>query len=606
MQANSQILHQILNNRFRSVADQMSRTMVRSSYSTIVKEMEDCSAALFDRQGRLISEGANVPIHLNALGPCLETVLGQYFPPETLVPGDLIVTNDPFSGGRSWGPHHTSDVVAIMPVFLGDSLIGYAVTMLHHRDVGAAWSSSISWTVEVWQEGLRIPPIKLFERDRLVAAAWQIIMNNTRVPKDMAGDLMAQISACKVGAAGLRATVERYGVELIERVIDELLDYSERRTRAEIAAIPDGTYEHEEWVLDDGSHGGPYRLRVQVTVQGSDMVFDYTGTDPQINGPINAPYSATYSATLYTVRAITDPTIPTNAGGSRPVRVIAPEGSLVNCRLPAGCFQRMIVCHSIVDLLMGALAQAAPEKVMADSCGNIYDRCSAINLRTHPRGGEVDHRQIWGEVVAGGLGARAHKDGLSVMSCHVTNCPNPSLEAQEIEAPVRFLKKEFRPDSAGAGQYRGGYGEERSWQVLGQDARWGHSSQKTRRPPQGLFNGKPGAPGRWVLNMGLSSEQVVAYAVDDITFLAEGTTVTHWTAGGGGYGDPLNRPLEAVVQDVIQGLCSTEAARLEYGVVIDPITFKVNETATLAERARQASQPPPIDPSRKCTSNPSL
>lgn len=593
MHTSSQILFQILNNRFRSVAEQMSRTMVRASYSTIVKEMEDCSAALFDRQGRLIAEGANVPIHLNALGPCLETVLGQYFPPDTLAPGDLIVTNDPFAGGRSWGPHHTSDIVAILPVFHHDRRIGYAVTMLHHRDVGAAWSSSISWTVEVWQEGLRIPPIKLYEGDKLVTAAWEMILNNTRVPTDMAGDLMAQVSACKVGADGLRATAAKYGIELMEQVIDELLDYSERRTRNAIAAIPDGSYDHEEWVLDDGSHGGPYRLKVRVTVQGSDLVFDYAGTDPQIKGPINAPYSATYSATLYTVRAITDPTIPTNQGGARPIRVIAPEGSLVNCRLPAGCFQRMIVCHSIVDLLMGALAPAIPERVMADSCGNIYDRCSAINLTTHPRGGEVDHRQIWGEVVAGGLGARARKDGLSVMSCHVTNCPNPSLEAQEIEAPVRFLQKQFRPDSAGAGRFPGGYGQVRSWQTLGLDARWAHSSQKTRRPPQGLVGGKPGAPGKWILNQGLPDEEVVPYAVDDIRFLAEGTTVTHLTAAGGGYGNPLTRPPEAVARDVVRELCSIEAARRDYGVVIDPLTFTVDEAATQAERARQARNAAP-------------
>lgn len=574
------ILLQILNNRFRSVAEQMSRTMIRSSYSTVVKEMEDCSSALFDRQGRLIAEGANVPIHLNALGPCLETVLHHYFPPAGLEPGDLIITNDPYAGGRSWGSHHTSDLVAIYPIFFRSELLGYAVTMLHHRDVGGAWSSAISWTVEVWQEGLRIPPVKLHKAGRRVDEVWHLIMNNTRVPNDMAGDLMAQISACLVGAEGVCAVAEKYGTDVMDAVIDELLNYSERRTRAEIEQIPDGEYEHEEFVLDDGSHGGPYRLKVKVTVSGSDLIFDYTGTDAQISGPINAPYSATYSATLYSVRALTDPSIPTNQGGARPIQVIAPEGTLVNCQLPAGCFQRMIVCHTIVDLIMGALAEAAPLRVMADSCGNIYDRCSAINLETHPRGGEVNHRQIWGEVVAGGLGARATKDGLSVMSCHVTNCPNPSVEAQEIEAPVLFLRKEFLPDSAGAGLYRGGYGQLRSWRILGQEARWGHSSQKTKTPPQGLFGGRPGAAGRWVLDAGSDRERVVQYAVDDITFLPEGTTVTHETAGGGGYGDPLLRPPDAVRLDVVRGLLSIHRAAEEYGVVIDRSTLTVDEVAT--------------------------
>ncbi len=579
------ILLQIVSNRLRSVAEQMSRTMVRSSYSTIVKEMEDCSSALFDRQGRLIAEGANVPIHLNALGPCLRTVLEQCFPPQTLAPGDLIITNDPYAGIHG-GSHHLSDIVAILPVFHADRLIGFAVSMLHHRDVGGAWSSSISWTVEIWQEGLRLPPIKLWRGGQRNDEVWKTILNNTRVPRDMAGDLMAQISACKVGAEGLRSIVDKYGLPMVESTIEDLLGYSERLTRREIAAWPDGEYEHEEWVLDDGSHGGPYRLAVKVAVSGSDLLFDYTGTDRQIPGPINAPYAATYSTTLYTVRALTDPSIPTNQGGARPIRVIAPEGTLVNARLPAACFQRMIVCHSIVDLLMGALAPAIPQRVIADSCGNIYDRCSAINLETHPRGGEVDGRQLWGEVVAGGLGARATRDGLSVMACHVTNCPNPSLEAQEIEAPVLFLRKESLPESAGPGRTRGGYGQIRSWKVLGRDARWGHSSQKTHRPPQGLFGGKPGRPGRWILDMGTEKERLARYAVDDIQFLPEGTTVTHETAGGAGYGDPLERAPAAVQTDVRRGLLSVATAEREYGVMIDPVTLEVDLSGTEILRSK--------------------
>lgn len=578
---------EIMNNLFRSIAEQMSRTMVRTAYSTVVKEQEDCSAALFDARGRLIAEGANVPIHLNALGPVLKTVLEDHFPPHTMKPGDVIVTNDPYLGGGSVGPHHTADLVVIAPAFSGDDLLGFAVTMFHHRDVGAVWQSSIAWTLEIWQEGMRIPPLKLRDGGEDCLPVWNFILNNTRVPRDMRADLLSQVAACRVGVQGLQRIVERYGLATVNEAIDFLLDYAERRTRAEIEKIPDGVYEHEEVVLEDGTGGGPYTVKAKITVSGSNIEVDYTGTDPQIHGPINSPYSSTYSATLYTLRALTDPSIPTNDGGARPITVIAPEGTLVNCRLPAATFQRMIVCHSLVDLIMGALAPAIPDKVMADSCGCIYDRGSAINVKTHPKGGEVNHRQTWGEVVPGGLGARAGKDGLNVMACHVTNCPNPSLEAQEIEAPVLFLRKEFLPDSGGAGKFRGGLGQVRSWRVMGHDARWSHTSQKSVRPPQGFFGGKPGGVSRWIINAGTEKERVVTQAVGDVIFLEEGDTVTLETPGGGGYGNPFDRPVEMVVHDVRQGFVTPEKAWEHYGVWIEPGTGEVDWERTRSRRGER-------------------
>jgi len=580
------IILEVMNNALRSVAEQMSATMVRSSYSTIVKEMMDCSSAIFDSEGRLLAEGANIPIHLNCLGPCLNTVLTKFFSKDQMNPGDIILTNHPYAGGESLGSHHTKDIIMIAPIFYDDTeLVGFSVTMLHHRDIGGTWTGD-SWTVEIWQEGLLVEPVKLYEKGVRNEAVWRIILNNTRAPRDMKGDLMAQISGCNIGIKGFNQIIAKYGLNLVKETIDELLNYSERLTRAEIKNIPDGVYTHEEKILDDGYQGGPYTLKLSVIVEGSDITFDYTGTDPQIKGPINSPLSATIPATYYTMRCLTNSSIPTNQGCHRPIKVIAPTGTLVNCTMPNGCFQRMVTDHILVDLIMGAMSKAIPHKVMADSCGTIYDFCSAINLETHPRGGEVNHRQYWGEIVPGGLGARPTKDGLTIMSCHVTNCPIPPLEAQEIEAPMLFLERSILPDSAGAGKFRGGFSQKRKWKMVGHDGQFFHTSQKSKIPPQGLFGGKCGKSGKWIINEGTPEEKVLDFAMGDVTFLKYGDTVTCITASGGGYGDPFERNLELVLSDVKQQLVSIENAAKEYGVVIDPVTLEIDYEATKLLRNR--------------------
>ena len=582
--ANS-ILLEVVNNALRSVAEQMTVTMVRSAYSTIVKEMMDCSSAIFDDKGRMLSEGANVPIHLNCLGPCLNTVLTKFFSREQMHPGDIILTNHPYAGGESLGSHHTKDLIMIAPIFYQDKeLVGFSVTMLHHKDVGGIWTGD-SWTVEIWQEGFLMEPVKLYDKGVRNEALWSVILNNTRTPRDMKGDLMAQISACNIGVKNFCQIVDKYGIATIREVTEALMDYSERLTRAEIAEIADGEYVHEEKILDDGFAGGPYTIKLTVRVKGDNIEFDYTGTDPQLRGPINSPLSATTSATYYAMRCVTDPNIPSNGGCQRPIKVIAPEGTLVNCQAPNGCFQRMVTDHILVDLIMGAMSQAVPTKVMADSCGNNYDFCNGTNLETHPRGGESTHRQYWGEIVPGGLGARATKDGLSAMACHVTNCPIPPLEAQEIEAPMMFIERALLPDSECAGKYRSGFAQRRKWQLVGYDGLLSHVSQKSFIPPQGLFGGEPGRCSQWIINEGKPNERVLEYSMGDVIPLEYGDTVTCLTASGGGYGDPFERDVEKVLEDVTLGLVSVERAKNVYGVAIDPATLTVDAKATEALRA---------------------
>lgn len=549
---------EIVRNALTMIAEQIAQRMIRSGTSYIIKEMEDCSAALFDGKGRLLAESASIPIHLNCIGITLRTVLDHYFPLDSWRPGDVVVTNDPYAGGESLSSHHTNDIIAFHPVFHDDQLVGFTALNVHHMDIGAMWMGTRGWGVEIWQEGLRIPPLKLFREGVRDDSLMALILNNSRVPSILENDLMGETAGIQVGAGEFRDLFENYGLDTILDCFDELILQSERRTRAEILAIPDGVYCHEEAILDDGAKGGPFKLVLKMTVAGDEVTFDFTGTDPQIDGPINAPLSATMAATYYVMKCITDPDIANTEGCKAPVHVIAPKGTLVNAQLPAACFQRMIVCHSIVDLVMGAVAQAAPERAMADSCGCLYNSTVAPNLDT----GEIG---VASEVVPGGIGATARADGIDVMSCHVTNCPIPPIEATEIEAPVLYLRREFATDTGGAGRWRGGMGQILEYKVLGVKPLFHHTSQKSVITPQGLMGGMPADGGGWVINRGKTGERRLPYAIGDVEFLVQGDTVTHISPGGGGYGDPAERTRAQILADIDAGLISREAARRDYG-----------------------------------------
>ncbi|MDT8857817.1 hydantoinase B/oxoprolinase family protein [Paracoccaceae bacterium Fryx2] len=554
---------EILRNALTMIAEQIAGRMIRSGTSYIIKEMEDCSAALFDGQGRLLAESASIPIHLNCIGITLRTVIDHYFPLESWKPGDVVITNDPYAGGESLSSHHTNDIIAFHPVFHAGTLVGFTALNVHHMDIGAMWMGTRGWGVEIWQEGLRIPPLKLVREGVTDAALLALILNNSRVPRILENDLMAEAAGIQMGATEFRALFERYGTDTVLECFDELINQSERRTRAEIAAIPDGVYRHEEVILDDGAKGGPYKLKLTMTVAGDEVTFDFTGTDPQIDGPINAPLAATMAATYYVMKCITDPDIANTEGCKAPVTIIAPKGSLVNAQLPAACFQRMIVCHSIVDLVMGAVAQAAPGRAMADSCGCLYNSTVAPNLGT----GEIG---VASEVVPGGIGATACEDGIDVMSCHVTNCPIPPIEATEIEAPVLYLRREFAPDTGGAGEWRGGMGQVLEYKVLGVRPLFHHTSQKSVVTPQGMMGGLPADGGGWIINRGTDSERRLEHAIGDVEFLTQGDTVTHISPGGGGYGSPATRSRARIAADIDAGLVSPDRARRDYGYEPDP------------------------------------
>lgn len=553
---------EIVRNGLKAVATRVTRRMIRAANSFIVKEMEDCSASILDPHGQLLAEEAGPPIQLNTVGICLKTILEHHIALVDWAPGDVVITNDPYAGDGSLGATHTNDYLAFFPCFHDGQLVAFTGLMVHHMDIGGMNMANRGWGTEIFQEGLRIPPLKIvkagvFDQDLLA-----VILRNTRTPEMLENDLLAQISSVQVAADDVIALFRKYGTNTMQACFATLIDYSEMRTRMEIQGIPDGIYFHEEPLLDDGAQGGPFHLRLRVVKSGTDICFDFTGTDAQISGPINSPLSTTLAAVYYVMRCLTGSTIPSTEGCKRPITVIAPPGTLVNARSPAAVYQRMIVCHTVVDLVMGALSKAVPERVMADSCGCLYN----FTYANDPANGQ---RSMWGEVVPGGIGATATADGIEVMACHVTNCHIPPIEAIEMESPVLYLRREMRCDSGGAGEFRGGVGQVLAYQVLGLEARLHHTSQKSVSRPQGVFGGSPGDGGRWVINEGLPSERTLPFAMGDIEPLAIGDVVTHYTPGGGGYGLPQNRNPQAVQRDVRNEFVSAHTAASAYGLPAD-------------------------------------
>jgi len=551
---------EILQNKLLTNVAQISYRLIRASHSFMIKEMEDCSSSLFDAECRLLAESANIPIHLNCVGIALQQILAHHIPVAEWKPGDVVLMNDPYTKGGSLGSAHTNDLVMYAPCFSGGRLVGFVGLMAHHLDIGAQWMGSRGWNVEIQQEGLILPPIKLVNEGIMNEALLATIVRNCRVPESLHNDLLAQLASLTAGAVELEAIYDHYGLATMQAAVDQIITHAEARSRAEVARIPDGTYRGEVPILDDGYAGGPYWLRVEIRKSGSDITFDFTGTDPQIRGPVNAPLSTTMSAVYYIMRSLTDPSIPNSEGCKRPITIIAPEGTLVNAKSPAAVNQRMVTCHSLVDLVMGALADAIPDRVIADSAGCQYNYIASHNPDT-------DRWESFGEVTPGGIGATALLDGMDVMACHVTNCAMPTIEATEAESSVLYLKREYRTDSAGPGYRRGGSGQVQVYKLLAPESEFHRTSQKSRIAPRGIAGGGAGASGRWIINEGCEDERVCEFSIGDVERLARGDTVSFYTTSGGGYGDPTKRERALIAADLRDGFISAEHARIHYGYV---------------------------------------
>ena len=567
---------EVIRNRLDAIADEMEITLLKSSHSPIVKEALDASAALFDANGQQIAQATAAPIHLGMIIPAVQRFL-EVFPPETMQEGDAYVLNDPFDGGT-----HLPDLVAALPVMVDGAPIALSVAITHHQEMGGRSAGSTPTdATEIFHEGLRIPPLRLYEAGKRNDTLFSMIERNVRVPSMVVGDIMGQLSACHVGRRGVLNMAEAYGVAGLELAMDELLDRAERLTRAALETIPDGTYHFVDYLDNDGiDTERRVRIEVAVTIDGSEFLVDLTGSDPQVPGPLNCVPASTLAAVYYVLKAITDPTIPNNAGCYRPATTILPEGSIVNAQPPAAVNARAVVVRRIVDAMIGALAPALPDRLPAASSGHpLVMSMGGIDP-------ESGRSFVTSDIGTGGMGARPGLDGIDAIQTDTSNAQNIPVEALEIESPLRVGHYRLRADSGGAGRYRGGLGLERSLEAVRGKVRVSHRGERHFTAPWGLFGGGAGTTSRSELTRADGSTERIP-SKRDFT-LAPGDRLELWTTGGGGHGDPLERLPELVLADVRDGKVSTDAAEAEYGVVLRDGEVVAEETAALRERQSAA------------------
>jgi N-methylhydantoinase B len=555
-----------------AIADDMAYTVVRIARSEIVKDVMDFSAALCAGDGQMIAQAKTIAQHLGAIPEAMAAVLATY--EGDLHDGDVVIMNDPYHGGM-----HLPDIFMFVPIFEGAQRRAFAVVICHHTDVGGRVpGSNASDSTEIYQEGLRIPPLKLYARGVLDRTLEALIRINVRVPDRVWGDLSAQFAAAQVGKRGLERLMRRYGADALDGYMQELLDYAERMTRAEIATWPRGTYRFTDHIDDDGFSDAPIPIRVAITVEeGGTLFVDYTGSSPQVRGALNATLSFTHSLTYLSVRCVLAKDVPNNVGMFRCVRVRAPEASVLNPVMPAPCAARALTGYRVFDAMLGALAQIVPEKVPAAGEGGNSVICIS--------GLRPDRRPfIIVDMICGAWGGRPDKDGLEAVTNASQNLSNMPVEVMEAEHPVRIEDYAFVPDSCGPGRYRGGVGVRRSYRILADEALLQMRTDRVRFRPYGLDGGGPGGPSRNAMEADGERRELPGKIT---TRVGKGALIVHEQAGAGGFGDPLARAPEAVVEDVLDGKITAGFAERHHAVVLAGEALDAAATERLrAERRR--------------------
>ncbi len=548
---------EVVRHKLEGIANEMESTLLRSSFSPIVKEGLDASAALFTIAGETLAQACAVPIHLATLIPIVETLLKE-FPPDAMRDGDIYIMNDPYLGGT-----HLPDIALVMPIFYQGRPIALSAAMTHHQDVGGMTPGSIPTNAtEIYQEGLRIPPLKLRDAGVMNDTLVKLLRLNVRIPDTVMGDLNGQIAGCMIGARRMVDLADGYGHNHLHAIFQELLDRSETMTRDALRQIPPGTYRYHDFLDNDGIElDRRIRIEVAATVADGAIHCDFTGTSPQLKGPFNVVKSGSQAAAYFAVRALTDPSIPTNAGCFRPVSLTLPKGTLVNPEEPAPVGSRTATIKRITGCILGAFKDVLPEKVPADSAGEL------LTLAFGGRRPDGNGNFVVGELIAGGSGASLGADGADVIETDATNCMNLPAEALEMEAPLRVARMALRTDSGGPGARRGGLGIVKEFEVLAVETTLTHRGERHFCPAQGSRGGYAGAPARSVIRRADGREEIVPSK--QVTTLKPGDRLVVETAGGGGYGDPHQRDRDLVRADVANGKVSPAAAAAVYGVAID-------------------------------------
>ena len=570
-EADDPIAFELFRNAIFSIADEMALTIFRTTYSGVLKDNMDYSTAFCDADGKLVAQGLTLPGHLGAIPTALEVVANRYR--DDMAPGDVFAMNDPFDGGM-----HLPDIFVFKPLYFEGRRIAFAATICHHTDVGGRVAgSNASDSTEIYQEGLRIPPLKLYEAGKPNATLFALIEKNVRVPIKVFGDLRAQLAACHIAERQFLELVERHGAALTERYMTQVIDHAERLTRSALQDLPNGQWSFEDWIDDDGVElDKPIRLFVTMTKQDDHMLVDWTGTDPQVKGAINNTLSYTKAASYTAIRSVLPANIPNNEGVFRAIEVTAPPGTIANGVLPAACAARGLTGFRMVDCAFGCLAMMLPDKVFAASDGG--------NTGISIGGYHADRSPfIYVDFTCGAWGARPWADGLDGNSNMFANMASHSVEVTEAEQPIRIEAYEFVPDKAGPGKFRGGVPFRRDYRFLEDEGILQVRSDRHSIPPYGLYGGQPGKPSQNHLNPETENRAMPSKLTMTIH---EGDVFRHEVAGAGGWGDPLERDPAAVARDVLNEVVSRGAASADYGVVIDGLG-RVDADATSRLRAEQ-------------------
>jgi N-methylhydantoinase B len=564
------IAFELFKNSLLSIADEMALTIFRTAYSGVLKDVMDYSTALCDGRGQIVAQGLTLPAHLGSIPEAMASVIRHYG--GQMQPGDVYCLNDPFDGGM-----HLPDVFVIKPIFYRGERLAMAATVCHHTDMGGRVAgSNASDSTEVYAEGLRIPPLKMYDKGEPNKTLFAFIEKNVRLPTRVLGDIRAQLAACHIAEEALLRLAARQGVESVQLYMRELIDYSERLTRAAIRGLPEGAYTFEDWIDDDGiQRDQPIRLKVTLRKEDDRLVVDWTGSAPQVKGAINNTLSFTKAATYTCIRSVLSGDIPNNEGFFRAIEVIAPPGTIANAVLPAATAARGLTGFRMVDCCFGALAMMLPEKVFAASEGGN----TGITI-----GGYYADRTpfIYVDFLCSAWGGRPWADGLDGNTHLFANLSLQSAEVCELEQPLEILACEFIQDVMGAGKYRGGASIRRDYRLLEEEAVLQIRSDRRAFRAYGLHGGQPGKPSWNIINP-LGEHQVVPAKIT--MTIKRGDVCRHEQPGPGGWGDPLEREPRRVLQDVRNEFVSLAAAREDYAVVLDPSTWTVDEEATRKLRA---------------------
>ncbi len=549
---------EVVKNALTSAAEEMKIVLAKTAYSPLLKVAGDYSCGIFDSDGNMVAQGPDLPIHLGSMPDAVRAVV-RAFP--DAASGDVFIHNDPYQGGS-----HLPDVNVVAPAFLDGRLLGFGCVRAHWPDIGSATPGSYGAVTEIYGEGLRLPPVRLYRNGKPDPAIEAIIFANVRTPTERLGDLRAQVAANWRAEARLQALARKYGTDTLLGIMQEVLDYSETMMRAALRALPDGEAEFSDVLDGDGviAQGAAtdetFTVKLRITKRGDTITVDFAGSDPQVAGPMNAPLTVTASGVFCALKMIVDPQslIPPNSGCWRPVTVTAPVGSVVHARLPAPVvYANHEMSHRVADMVMAAMHQITPRTVMAGSQGT---SCVMIFGGTDYRSGE---RYVSYESVKGGFGARPVKDGINAVASTVSNMMNTPVEIIEMSFPLRVEEYSILPDSGGAGTWRGGLGVRRVWRVLGQDAHAAVCCERTVTPPFGLEGGLAGARAKIVLEQPDGTRRALTSKGGFIA--PAGSLVILDAPGSGGFGPPNGRDPARLSEDMIDGYVTPAAARRDYG-----------------------------------------